>query len=218
MPGAQRRFLPDHPHGQGRRRHRHHRPVHQDRASSCTSGEELQADIIVTATGLNMQLLGGVRPTRNGEPVDLTSMMTYKGMMFSGVPNLRHHLRIHERVMDAEGRPGVRIRLPRAELHGRQRVSTTWCREQPGDDVDERPFMDFTPRLLPALDGPACPSRGHARRGGSSRTICSTCGLIRQRQGRRRGAFEFTEKAVRLVGGLRRLDSLETTTMPSSSL
>ena len=34
-----------------------------------------------------MQLLGGVKPTRNGEPVDLTSLMTYKGLMFSGVPN-----------------------------------------------------------------------------------------------------------------------------------
>jgi monooxygenase len=52
-----------------------------------TSGEEIETDIIVTATGLNMQLLGGIKPTMNGEPIDLTSLMTYKGLMFSGIPN-----------------------------------------------------------------------------------------------------------------------------------
>ena len=51
------------------------------------SGDELDADIIITATGLNMQLLGGVVPTRNGETIDLPSLMTYKGLMFSGIPN-----------------------------------------------------------------------------------------------------------------------------------
>jgi monooxygenase len=51
------------------------------------SGEQLDADIIVTATGLNMRLLGGIKPTLNGEPIDLTSLMTYKGLMFSGIPN-----------------------------------------------------------------------------------------------------------------------------------
>ena len=88
-----------------------------------TSGEELQADIIITATGLNMQLFGGVTATANGaarRPDD--RLMTYKGLMFSGVPNIVYHLRIHQRVVDAEGRPGVRVRLPAAELHGRQRL------------------------------------------------------------------------------------------------
>ena len=50
------------------------------------SGEELQADIIVTATGLNMQLFGGADDQRNGEPIDLTDAMAYKGLMLSGVP------------------------------------------------------------------------------------------------------------------------------------
>ncbi|MEH3129899.1 MAG: NAD(P)/FAD-dependent oxidoreductase [Mycolicibacterium neoaurum] len=51
------------------------------------SGAELAADIIVTATGLNIQLFGGVTLTVDGEPVDLAETVAYKGIMLSGVPN-----------------------------------------------------------------------------------------------------------------------------------
>ncbi|MCV7082738.1 flavin-containing monooxygenase, partial [Mycolicibacterium insubricum] len=51
------------------------------------SGEELEADIIITATGLNMQLGGGAKVTRNGEPVNLSDSVVYKGALLSGVPN-----------------------------------------------------------------------------------------------------------------------------------
>jgi cation diffusion facilitator CzcD-associated flavoprotein CzcO len=51
------------------------------------SGEELEADVIVTATGLNLLFLGGIELVVDGEPVDLPRTMTYKGMMLSGVPN-----------------------------------------------------------------------------------------------------------------------------------
>jgi monooxygenase len=52
------------------------------------SGEHLDADIVITATGLNLQLLGGVEFSVDGSPVDLSQTVGYKGMMFSGVPNL----------------------------------------------------------------------------------------------------------------------------------
>lgn len=52
------------------------------------SGRHLDADVIVTATGLEIQLLGGVTPVVDGEPVDLSKSLTYKGMMYSDVPNL----------------------------------------------------------------------------------------------------------------------------------
>src|SRR3954452_11383817 len=52
------------------------------------SGEELAADIVVTATGLQVQPLGGMTLTVDGEKVDLSGRVSYKGMMFSGVPNL----------------------------------------------------------------------------------------------------------------------------------
>jgi cation diffusion facilitator CzcD-associated flavoprotein CzcO len=52
------------------------------------SGETLDADIIVTATGFNLSVLGDIRFEVDGEPVDYAKTVTYRGMMFTGVPNL----------------------------------------------------------------------------------------------------------------------------------
>jgi len=52
------------------------------------SGEHLDADLVVTATGLNLQVLGGLQLTVDGKPVDLAATLNYKGLMYSGVPNL----------------------------------------------------------------------------------------------------------------------------------
>ncbi|WP_336820066.1 flavin-containing monooxygenase [Gordonia sp. MMO-8] len=50
-------------------------------------GRELEADIIVTATGLNLQLFGGMEVSLDGETVDLAQTTAYRGMMLSGLPN-----------------------------------------------------------------------------------------------------------------------------------
>ena len=50
-------------------------------------GREMEADIIVTATGLSVQTFGGMTLTIDGEPVQVGDTCTYKGMMLSGVPN-----------------------------------------------------------------------------------------------------------------------------------
>lgn len=52
------------------------------------SGEELEADIVVTATGLVLKLMSGLRLGVDGEPVELSKTMAYKGMMYSDVPNV----------------------------------------------------------------------------------------------------------------------------------
>jgi cation diffusion facilitator CzcD-associated flavoprotein CzcO len=52
------------------------------------SGGVLEADVIVTATGLNMLALGGVELTVDGERVELPRTVGYKGMMLGGVPNM----------------------------------------------------------------------------------------------------------------------------------
>jgi monooxygenase len=52
------------------------------------SGEELQADLVVTATGLNMLPLGGMQLSVDGREIDISQTLGYKGMMLSGVPNL----------------------------------------------------------------------------------------------------------------------------------
>lgn len=52
------------------------------------SGEKVEADIVVSATGLNLELLGGVQFIVDGEPVQFSETWTYKGMMYSDIPNL----------------------------------------------------------------------------------------------------------------------------------
>ena len=52
------------------------------------SGKELQADIIVTATGLELQFLSDVVFTVDGEVLEPGRALSYKGMMVSGVPNM----------------------------------------------------------------------------------------------------------------------------------
>jgi cation diffusion facilitator CzcD-associated flavoprotein CzcO len=52
------------------------------------SGAQLEADLIITATGLNLLALGGAELSVDGVPVVVHEHMTYKGMMLSGVPNM----------------------------------------------------------------------------------------------------------------------------------
>ncbi|HEX3796663.1 MAG TPA: NAD(P)/FAD-dependent oxidoreductase [Acidimicrobiales bacterium] len=53
-----------------------------------TSGAELEADVIITATGLELLFLGGIAVSVDGEALDIPSKLTYKGMMIQDVPNL----------------------------------------------------------------------------------------------------------------------------------
>ena len=52
------------------------------------SGAELEADLVVTATGLNMVALGGMAISVDGQSIDLAKTLNYKGMMCSGLPNM----------------------------------------------------------------------------------------------------------------------------------
>jgi cation diffusion facilitator CzcD-associated flavoprotein CzcO len=51
------------------------------------SGQELAADIVVTATGLSLKLIGGAQLAVDGVAVELSQTMSYKGTMYSGLPN-----------------------------------------------------------------------------------------------------------------------------------
>jgi cation diffusion facilitator CzcD-associated flavoprotein CzcO len=59
-----------------------------ERGIRLKSGEELEADIIITATGFNLCVLGDIAFEVDGEPVDFAKTVTYRGLMFTGVPNL----------------------------------------------------------------------------------------------------------------------------------
>ena len=52
------------------------------------SGQRLDADIIVTATGFNLNVLGDIAFAIDGKPLDFADTVTYRGMMFTGVPNM----------------------------------------------------------------------------------------------------------------------------------
>jgi monooxygenase len=52
------------------------------------SGKQLKADIIITATGLNLQLLGGMALTVDNKPFDMTKKMCYRGVLLEDLPNM----------------------------------------------------------------------------------------------------------------------------------
>ena len=85
------------------------------------SGRELEADIIVTATGLNIQMLGGMKLSVDGEARELHDQMTYKGCAGGGHPQPGLDLRVHQRVVDPEVRHRRRLPVPSVQAHGRQR-------------------------------------------------------------------------------------------------
>jgi monooxygenase len=116
------------------------------------SGEELAADIIITATGLNLRLFGGAVVLRNGVPVDLTKKMTYKGMMLSGLPNMAFTIGYTNASWTLKA-DLVSEFVCRVLNHMDAKGYDTVVAEHPGDSVAERPLMDFTPGyVLRALD------------------------------------------------------------------
>ncbi|WP_164701683.1 NAD(P)/FAD-dependent oxidoreductase [Modestobacter sp. KNN46-3] len=55
-----------------------------------SSGEVLEADVVVTATGFDLSVFGDIAFTVDGQPVDFAGTVTYRGLMFTGVPNLAY--------------------------------------------------------------------------------------------------------------------------------
>lgn len=55
---------------------------------SLTSGHVLEADVVITATGFNMNVLGDIKFTVDGTVLDIARTITYRGFMFTGLPNL----------------------------------------------------------------------------------------------------------------------------------
>ncbi|MBK6671822.1 MAG: hypothetical protein IPG46_19995, partial [Actinobacteria bacterium] len=68
------------------------------------SGDKVAADVVVAATGLELLFLGGISVSVDGEPVDATERLTYKGTMLEGVPNLAFAFGYTRLVVDVEVR------------------------------------------------------------------------------------------------------------------
>ncbi len=117
-----------------------------------SSGDELPADIIVTATGLNVQFFGGATILRNGVPVGLADLMAYKGMMLTGLPNVAFTFGYTNAswTLKADLTSEFICRLlDYMDANGYDTVVPQY----PDDSVEPRPFVDFTPGyVLRAVD------------------------------------------------------------------
>jgi monooxygenase len=107
------------------------------------SGRDLEADIIVMATGLNMKFIGGAQLTVDNEQIDPSSLFVYRGMMLANVPNLVQVFGYTNaswtlksdltgqfvcRLLNKMRRTGTRMVVPRV----------------PADGIEEEPMLDFS--------------------------------------------------------------------------
>jgi cation diffusion facilitator CzcD-associated flavoprotein CzcO len=106
------------------------------------SGDELAADVVVTATGLSMLAFGGIELVMDGAPVDLPGTMAYKGMMLSGVPNLGYVIGYTNASWTLKA-DLVSEYVCRLLEHMRTRGYDVVVPERDAA-VAEEPFMDFT--------------------------------------------------------------------------
>ena len=106
------------------------------------SGAELEADVIITATGLRVVPFGGVDLEVDGQKVDLAGTMAYKSLMLSGVPNFAYTIGYTNAswTLKADLVAWYVVRLLR-HMDERGLRSVVPVREE---GVGERPFIDFT--------------------------------------------------------------------------
>ena len=113
-----------------------------ERGIQLTSGRELAADIVVSATGLELALAGDMRIQVDGVPVDLGQTCSYKGLMFSGVPNLVYTFGYTNASWtlkaDLTARWACRL-LRHLQRHGLDSAVPV-----ADASVQPRPFLDFT--------------------------------------------------------------------------
>lgn len=129
------------------------------------SGAHLDADVIVSATGLRLKLIGGISLVVDGEPVVMSRTMAYKGLMYSGVPNLASAFGYTNASWtlkcDLSAEHVCRL-LSHMKEHG-----YVQCTAQRDPSVAEEPALDFTSgyvqRALPTLpkQGSRSPWRVH---------------------------------------------------------
>ncbi len=124
------------------------------------SGARLDADIVVTATGLQIQLFGGMTVEVDGQRMNPGEMLVYKGIMMSGVPNLAFAVGYTNASWtlkaDLTAQYVARL-LAHMDEHG-----FTACRPERDPNIEEEPILNFSSgyvqRALPAI-----PKQGNVR-------------------------------------------------------
>jgi monooxygenase len=107
------------------------------------SGRTLEADVIVTATGLNLLTMGGMEFTVDGERVEVSDTVAYKGMMLSGVPNFAFAIGYTNASwtlkVDLASDYLCRM-IEHMDAHGFQQVTP----QRPDPSLELRPLIDLT--------------------------------------------------------------------------
>jgi cation diffusion facilitator CzcD-associated flavoprotein CzcO len=105
-------------------------------------GRALEADIVVTATGLKLQLASDIAFTVDGERRDLSKTLSYRGMMFSDMPNLSYSFGYTNAswTLKADLTGGYLTRL----LNHLEKTGTEIAVPVREPGVEEVPFLDFT--------------------------------------------------------------------------
>jgi monooxygenase len=111
-----------------------------------TDGTELDADVIVTATGLTMVAFGEMALTVDGRPVDSGSLHVYKGMMFAGLPNLAWCVGYTNAswTLRADLTSRYVCRLLNYMARHRFDIATPHLPESESESVSHDPLMDLT--------------------------------------------------------------------------
>ena len=136
-------------------------------ASQLASGAELDADIIVTATGLNLLAFGGIELAVDGEPVSLPEQLAYKGMMLSRVPNFAFTIGYTNASWTLKA-DLVAEYVCRLLAHMERSTATASACPVDDDPAVERvAAAGLRRRLRPALDRTCSRRAARARRGGS---------------------------------------------------
>jgi cation diffusion facilitator CzcD-associated flavoprotein CzcO len=107
-----------------------------------TTGEQLEADVVITATGLTLKPFGGVDLVVDGEKVDVTEAMAYKALMLSGIPNFAFTMGYSNAswTLKADLVADYVCRLlAHMDEHGLRRVVA-----EPDPSVQPRPFIPLT--------------------------------------------------------------------------
>jgi len=124
------------------------------------TGEEVPADIVVTATGLRVRLLGGIGLEIDGRPIDPAELIAWNGMMLTGVPNLAFSFGYINASWtlrsDLTARSFCRL------LNFMVRKGFSVCSPSSRPDVERRPIIEFSSGYVQRALG-ATPKQGDRR-------------------------------------------------------
>ncbi len=122
------------------------------------SGRVLEADVVVTATGLRLLPFGGIAPSVDGEPVDLHEQFVWQGAMLTGLPNFAVCIGYTNASWTL--RADLTHRLVCKVLNHMRRHDQVAAVPLPREELEERPLLDLTSGYVQRSIG-EFPRQGH---------------------------------------------------------